>query len=426
MSHKGNGHFNKKDIQTHLKHILLEDYLKNWSQVLANASKGRKITEVNFVDGFAGRGYFDDGKMGSPQIAIHRLLHFQNLLQEEYGNALKFNIFNVENDQDYFHELEKIKFSSPLSSQIHNLHGKFEDHLDDLIYRTKGKPTLYFIDPFGYKGVLMNDMRKILSHPSNELLINVMSYSLVRNITIKSNEKELCKFFGVNYLPPNIPEYLNLQNQSDDTLPTPHLEKLLKLEDSIIEFYKNEIKSGNAATYALSKRIHSQINNNVYFHLVFVTRNRRGLIEMKKSMVQFEEKRKQAEDVYILQNQLNTDFFICDLFSDDNQLISYEYKDYVKDFMKHFNRKSNITYAQLIDFFLQHTPLPFESLKDEKSIYNFSKKLLSNTTWIRTTNKQFKDFRKEAEGNIINSFLPESFPDQLDNKHEVEEQMWLF
>lgn len=423
MSQKGNSHFNKKDIQTHLKHILLGDYLKNWSQVLANASKGRKITEVNFVDGFAGRGYFDDGKMGSPQIAIHRLLHFQSSLQEEYGNALKFNIYNVENDPEYFQELEKIKLSSPLSNQIHNLHGEFEDHLDNLINRTKGKPTLYFIDPFGYKGVLMRDMRKILQQPSNELLINVMSYSLVRNITIKSSEKELCKFFGVDKLPPNIPEYLSLKNQNDDTLPTPHLEKLLKLEDSIIEFYINEIKAGNPNIYALSKRIHSQINNNVYFHLVFVTRNRRGLIEMKKSMVQFEEKRKQAEDVYILQNQLNTEFFISDIFSDDNQLSSYEYKDYVKDFMKHFNKKPNMTYAQLIDFYLQHTPLPFDSAKDGKSIYNFSKKLLSNTTFIRTTNRKFKNFRKEAESNIINSFLPPSFSDQLDHQEEVEEQM---
>lgn len=34
MSKKGDNHFNQKDIQTHLKHILLEDYLKNWSQVL--------------------------------------------------------------------------------------------------------------------------------------------------------------------------------------------------------------------------------------------------------------------------------------------------------------------------------------------------------------------------------------------------------
>lgn len=154
----------------------------------------KNIKTVNFVDGFAGRGYFDDGKMGSPQIAINRLLNFQNILQSEYRNDLRFKFYNVEYNPEYYQELEKIRLRSQYPHQIQNLLGKFEDHLDTLINFTQGKPTFYFIDPFGYKGVNMNDIHRIVKQPSNELLINVMSYSLVRNITIKSSEIELCKF----------------------------------------------------------------------------------------------------------------------------------------------------------------------------------------------------------------------------------------
>ncbi|KHL96797.1 hypothetical protein QW71_05225 [Paenibacillus sp. IHB B 3415] len=423
MSKTGDNHFNHKDIQTHLKHILLEDYLKNWSQVFANANYGKKIKTVNFVDGFAGRGYFDDGKMGSPQIAINRLLNFQNILQAEYSNDLRFKFYNVEYNTEYHQELEKIRLRSPYPHQIQNFSGKFEDHLDTLIHYTQGKPTFYFIDPFGYKGVNMNDMHRIIQQPSNELLINVMSYSLVRNITIKSSENELCKFFGVNTLPTDISKYLNLRRNSSDSLSLPLMQDLLKLEDNIIELYKTQIKSGTSNVYTLSKRIHSQINNNIYFHLVFVTRDRKGLIEMKKSMVQFEDLRTKAENHYIIQNQLNASTFQDDLFSDTNRHNSYGYKEFVQDFMLHFNKKEHVTYAKIIDFYLQYSPLPFES-NDKKSISDYAKTLFStNKNLIKTDNYAFKDYRERAECNTINSGLPPSTLSRLENRPKEVQQV---
>lgn len=224
----------------------------------------------------------------------------------------------------------------------------------------------------------MNDMHRILQQSSNELLINVMSYSLVRNITIKSSENELCNFFGVNTLPADISDYLNLRKHSSVALSMPLMQDLMKREDNIIELYKSQIKLGTSNVYTLSKRIHSQINNNIYFHLVFVTRDRKGLIEMKKTMVQFEELRTKAENNYIIQNQLDTSHFQDDLFSDNNRHNSYGYKEFVQDFMLHFNKKDNVTYAKVIDFFLQYSPLPFES-NDEKSISDYTKTLFSTS-----------------------------------------------
>ncbi|WP_240417862.1 three-Cys-motif partner protein TcmP [Paenibacillus periandrae] len=418
----GDKHFDKKDIQTHLKHILLEDYLKNWSQVFAYASISSKIKKVNFVDGFAGRGYFDDGNIGSPQIAMNRLLNFQRILQEEYGNNLRFMIHNVEYNNVYYEELNKIKFLSSQSHQIHNYLGKFEDQLSTLLNSTIGSPSLYFIDPFGYKGVLMDDMQKILEQPSHELLINVMSYSIVRNVTIQSNEKELCKFFGVESLPATIPEYLKMASNNNSKQ---QFGNLLKLEDSIVEFYKKQIKKGQSKVYTLSKRIHSQINNNIYFHLVFVSKNRKGLIEMKKSMVDFEKKRKQAEERYIISNQLGDYIFKNDLFSDDIIQSSYEYKDFVKDFLENFN-KVPTTYAEILDFYLQNTPLPFTSDSEKKSIYEFSKKLFINNPLIRITNKAFMNIKEEAEINQIISNLPLTYLEQIDLSNDDGYQPTLF
>lgn len=280
-------HFEKKDIQTILKHILLKDYLTRWAKVFMHASISKSIKKCHFVDCFAGRGLFKDGQEGSPLIAINNLFRLQSEFQ--YNNECRFHIHTVELLEGYHNLLQQMARQSSYPSQIHNYCGEFKNHVDQLIGSTAGSPALYFIDPFGYKGVHMTDIKKILSERSHEVLINVMSYSLVRNYRIQNNQDELCKFFGIDELPQNIKEYMRMAS-NDDVLVNQSSRSLFgKLEDSIIDLYIHNLKSSfNGPVYTLKKRIYSPLNPNVYFHLVFATRSRAGLVEMKNSMIAFE------------------------------------------------------------------------------------------------------------------------------------------
>ena len=286
-------HFEKKDIQTILKHILLKDYLTRWANVFMRASISKSIKKCHFVDCFAGRGLFKDGQEGSPLIAINNLFRLQSEFQ--YNNECRFHIHTVELLEDYHNLLQEMARRSPYPSQIHNYCGEFKNYVDKLISSTSGSPALYFIDPFGYKGVHMDDIRKILSERSHEVLINVMSYSLVRNYKIENNHEELCKFFGIDELPQNIKDYI-IMASNDDVLVNKSSRNLFgKLEDDIIDLYIYNLKKNfDGQVYTLKKRIYSPLNPNVYFHLVFATRNRAGLVEMKNSMIAFESLRVQA------------------------------------------------------------------------------------------------------------------------------------
>ena len=50
---------------TRVKHILLEKYLAAWVPIL-----GKWNPKICYFDGFAGRGEYADGSLGSPIIAL--------------------------------------------------------------------------------------------------------------------------------------------------------------------------------------------------------------------------------------------------------------------------------------------------------------------------------------------------------------------
>lgn len=158
---------------------------------------------------------------------------------------------------------KEVRFAEML---INNYCGEFKEHITPLLDATSGAPALYFIDPFGYKGIHMDDIHKISSGRSHEVLINVVSYSLVKNYRIENNHEELCRFFGSPKLPQNIIEYIRMASK-DDVLSNQITRGIFeKLEDQIIDLYIFNLKQVFTETvYTLKKRIYSPLNPNVYF-----------------------------------------------------------------------------------------------------------------------------------------------------------------
>ncbi|RZT15564.1 three-Cys-motif partner protein TcmP [Fictibacillus sp. BK138] len=415
-------HFQKRDIQTVLKHILLENYLVRWAKVLSNASFGTNLKRVHFVDCFAGKGTFDDGDHGSPKIASENLFHLQGSLQKKYEKSIKFFIHTIEAHREYYNALQSLKRQAPFPEQVSNNYGTFEEHIDNMLRKTKGYPSLFFIDPFGYKGLPMPKIQQILNQQSHEILINVMSYSLVRNHNIKNNQLPLKEFFGLNELNEDISEYLEIATENNIT--TLQTKNLLQLEDKIIELYKSQLKKNSGEElFVLSKRIFSKLNPNVYFHLVFATKNLEGLRQMKESMVDFEQLKITAEDKYIRNYQLGGITVENDLFSDDVQSSSYEYRDFLNDFLSQFNNKKT-SYFEFVKFYLEETPLPFRSDVD-KSIYNFMKRLSKTKSLTFLSQNNTISTIRNAKEIIFTARLNKTLIDDLCESDKME-QLKLF
>lgn len=168
MSNQSKNFFNKKKGWSIYKDKILGTYLKPYFQ--------KMLTSQNptiYIDGFAGKGVFDDGSKGSPLIVKDIILQ----VQQNSKNA-KRQIFPAFIENKFSKELE-INLNDP----------KFK--VFDCDYKTKVKEILknnidkynifLYVDPFGIKDIDF-DIFKLLSsnNKSSELLLNLNSFGFIR------------------------------------------------------------------------------------------------------------------------------------------------------------------------------------------------------------------------------------------------------
>lgn len=175
---------------TKAKHEILRRYLGAWFPILTSGGWNRRVI---FLDGFAGPGRYSAGEPGSPIIALNTLVdhpHFAKLDKTEF--AMIF----VEEDADRFASLqaEVAAFwaeqtgGQPSNVKVYLRHGRFSDvankimdHLDAEGHQLA--PTFAFVDPFGFKGVPMTTIARLVKNPKCEVFFNFMFNSVNRWIT---------------------------------------------------------------------------------------------------------------------------------------------------------------------------------------------------------------------------------------------------
>lgn len=162
------------DPHTTAKHLLLKGYLDGWFPIL-----GRSFNRLNYIDGFAGPGEYAESEKGSPVLAVESALaHLDN---GTLSPRVKIHFLFVERDGTYAAHLKEILrgLNLPPQFDVEVFEGEFRDRIDDLLseYAANNQrlpPTFAFIDPFGFSGVPMDLVARILQAPHSEVFVNVM------------------------------------------------------------------------------------------------------------------------------------------------------------------------------------------------------------------------------------------------------------
>lgn len=183
-------------VETELKHAVLEKYLPAFWKIL-----GGKAPGFIYVDGFAGRGCFDDGSKGSPLLAMELVADLQR------KGALKapVSFAFIEADRDNCLALQhaarslakELKLGLPIIKC-----GTFQEHISDVLKelerrcKPKACPTFIFIDPFGYKDIPMRLISELGKARHRELFITFMSQHMARFLSDGSKSEALNSVFG--------------------------------------------------------------------------------------------------------------------------------------------------------------------------------------------------------------------------------------
>jgi three-Cys-motif partner protein len=221
-------------------------------------------------DGFCGPGEYRQGDGtrfdGSPAVALKSLLQHSAL--SRMPDVQVVFVFSDTHKPSIKHLREKVLpgITRPQNVQVHTDDREFHEVANSVLDLAQGQTsgaTFAFVDPFGWKGVHMDVLARVLARPRSEVLVN-----LALN---RTNQ-----FFKA-------PQDL-IQSQFDALFGTtrrPDLEAGPDRVDIISDFYIQQL--GAHARYVWPFRMHDGRNRPVY-DLVFATNNLTGLEKMKDAM----------------------------------------------------------------------------------------------------------------------------------------------
>ncbi len=262
---------NKWDYPPHTKakHDILASYLDGWYPILSRWS-GR----ILFFDGFAGKGRYESGELGSPIIAMQRLLDHHRFPQMQNR---EFVFYFVEADKENFeslaHEIEQFKQRRapwPHNVRVHYEHATFDKTAGDLIaymqeQKTRLAPTFAFVDPFGYSGLPLELLANLLDYPKTEVFVNFMVGHVQRFIERDGQENAMRGLFGM--------DVRDILADFDGENRVEHLKKV----------YARQLQERARFDYVQSFAMKNSTGN-IGYYLFHGTRHRLGVKLMKAAM----------------------------------------------------------------------------------------------------------------------------------------------
>ena len=281
--------FGKKKQWSEIKDNLLRCYLSPYmNKILAHGGP------VRYVDCFAGPGRFQDGRDGSPLIAVKEI---REAVGRSHASSKDVKLYFIE--KEHAAELAEVLGRDPLIGEV--ISGSFENEILPLAKRLQNSNIFCYIDPFGVKVLdskLLEEFQR-LRFNTVEMLINFNSFGFFRwacaheHIQIdKETNEEFSDFDDdSDQVVDATEESLNRilgTSEWKETIARYNREKSRnrfagrEAEDEIAFLYWRFLK--DRFKYVLSIKISVKQSGKAEYHMFFVTRHEDGAILMGDSM----------------------------------------------------------------------------------------------------------------------------------------------
>lgn len=265
---------------TAAKHEVYQKYLTPWTYKLTylNEQRGRH-NKIRIVDCFAGRGSYVEAVdcegvtmenintpadiPGSPQIILDRVTSHSDQFDEAECIFIEYN-------DDNFNELEdNLDSTTGIADNVNYqcIRGAFQDKVLDVVEATDGSdcPTLFLIDPFGFKSLDYDVITEIGSTPQFEFLITFMSRDINRFFEVEYHEDAIKQVFGSSSFREEV------EKHSPENW------------ESLVEYYTNRLES-NGPKYTFEYLITEPDTRQTVYYLVFGSNHPNGLKTMREVM----------------------------------------------------------------------------------------------------------------------------------------------
>lgn len=261
--------FNEQRDQSKVKATLVQKYFWAWARVILGAQAKNPHTnkKIVYIDLFSGPGRYKDGAMSTPLLILEQAVK---------DPAIAPYLVTMFNDKD-------ANNSNTLKSEIKNLPGiqglkYYPDIYNEVIgedivkwfSEIKLAPTLFFVDPWGYKGLSLKLINSVLKNWGCDCIFffNYNRISMgIRNPCVKPHMEALFEN-----------RYEQVAQRIENTSPQ-------ERETVIIEELCEALNEmGGRKHYILPFRFRNEAGTRTSHHLIFVSKDFKGYEIMKEIM----------------------------------------------------------------------------------------------------------------------------------------------
>jgi len=244
---------------------------------MAFMGQGRLGHQLNYIDAFSGPGIYEGGEPGSPIVALRTLVEHASF--PSWG-GVKFLFYFVEVDPERMASLQRqvaaLWETGPTGQPTNVVVTYREKSFFELVEELKPiasksnrslPPTFAFVDPFGFSGLPLSDLCRILSAGSCEVLFNFMFDSVNRFVGWRDdkNQDNFALLFDGD-------AHLDLKGKNSE-----------EREIFLHELISNLIKESGNFEFVRKFQMERDSARTLY-SLFFATRHTKGLQVMKEAM----------------------------------------------------------------------------------------------------------------------------------------------
>jgi three-Cys-motif partner protein len=251
---------------SYIKHELLKAYLKRLFLIIGMSAQKLGISELCYVDGFAGPWLDESDDLGSTSIAISLgILDECRLELEKQGRPVRIRALYVEKEKAPFTRLERyLRERAPVGIEAKALPGDFVDLQQSVLdWCGTAAFAFFFLDPKGWKSVGVKGLRPLLARPQSEFLITFMYDFVTRFASKQDLEAHMLDLLGEA---PNVGELHGLAR-----------------EKHVLGIYRRNLKRlmpARAQWPARSAyvRVLDRKKDRTKYHLVYLTSHHHGIV----------------------------------------------------------------------------------------------------------------------------------------------------
>ena len=145
--------FETSKEQSKVKAAIVSKYFEAWANVIMSVQdrdKSNREKRIVYLDLFAGPGRYDDGTRSTPLIILEKAIANQKLRERL---VTIFNDRDEDNTKALQEAVKQLAGVETLRHQPQVFNKEVGSEIVQMFEQKKLLPTLFFVDPWGYKGL---------------------------------------------------------------------------------------------------------------------------------------------------------------------------------------------------------------------------------------------------------------------------------